>query len=476
MPDLRVVRPESLHVTLVFLGYQYERDVERIAELAFAAAAADRSSCRRRTCSPCRAARPRLFALGLARSGGDADAVAGRSSRSASHAARLYEPEKRPFWPHVTLARAKRGKIAARGRAAGAPAGAAPARSPPRVTLYRRRCARRARFTSLSPRVRKRPFTSVGSRGDESSCGERLFAGTCLCWHARLRWRSARRPAARRLPVRHRPRVQGRARASRPTTSPATTTSEVRGHAPRPAARTRPTRASCSACGARTSSTAAPRWTPPGRRRPAAPTCVLAVLDSGIKWNDAGADVGPAPQDLAEQRRAAAARRVHAARLQRRRRLQRRATTPATRASTSTDPRRVGPAGRDDAAGPDHRLLQRQRRRLATASSDDIAGWDFLDNDNDAYDDVQYGHGTGRGGGLDRRGEQRAQRRLLPELHVHAAARGRLVRRRREQLRAGGALRRRQRRARDPGGARHAQPDAARRARRSSTRTTTASR
>ena len=26
---------------------------------------------------------------------------------------------------------------------------------------------------------------------------------------------------------------------------------------------------------------------------------------------------------------------------------------------------------------------------------DDIAGWDFLDNDNDAYDDVQYGHGTG---------------------------------------------------------------------------------
>jgi hypothetical protein len=26
---------------------------------------------------------------------------------------------------------------------------------------------------------------------------------------------------------------------------------------------------------------------------------------------------------------------------------------------------------------------------------DDIAGWDFLDDDNDAYDDVQYGHGSG---------------------------------------------------------------------------------
>src|SRR5207249_12132342 len=24
-----------------------------------------------------------------------------------------------------------------------------------------------------------------------------------------------------------------------------------------------------------------------------------------------------------------------------------------------------------------------------------IAGWDFLQNDNDPYDDVQYGHGTG---------------------------------------------------------------------------------
>src|SRR4051812_35081662 len=26
---------------------------------------------------------------------------------------------------------------------------------------------------------------------------------------------------------------------------------------------------------------------------------------------------------------------------------------------------------------------------------DDVAGWDFLDNDNDPFDDVQYGHGTG---------------------------------------------------------------------------------
>ena len=30
---------------------------------------------------------------------------------------------------------------------------------------------------------------------------------------------------------------------------------------------------------------------------------------------------------------------------------------------------------------------------------DDIAGWDFLDNDNDAFDDVDYGHGTGEAEG-----------------------------------------------------------------------------
>ena len=112
-PELRVVRPESLHVTLVFLGYQYERDVQRIAEVAFAeplqpvelqatgVQAVPRS-------------RPRLFALELADRD---DALTGwQEGLSARLAAtRLYEPEKRPFWPHVTLARAKRGARISRG-------------------------------------------------------------------------------------------------------------------------------------------------------------------------------------------------------------------------------------------------------------------------------------------------------------------------------------------------------------------------
>ena len=40
--DVRAVRPEALHVTLVFLGWQDEAAAERIAEAAFARPAAGR--------------------------------------------------------------------------------------------------------------------------------------------------------------------------------------------------------------------------------------------------------------------------------------------------------------------------------------------------------------------------------------------------------------------------------------------------
>jgi hypothetical protein len=59
-----------------------------------------------------------------------------------------------------------------------------------------------------------------------------------------------------------------------------------------------------------------------------------------------------------------------------------------------TDPRRVGPAG----------MLTPQDLLIAFSDSadddgngfrDDVVGWDFLDDDNDPYDDVHYGHGTG---------------------------------------------------------------------------------
>jgi RNA 2',3'-cyclic 3'-phosphodiesterase len=107
--DLRPVAPEALHVTLAFLGWQPEREAERIAETGFAGIAgvsAPRLACGAVRPLPPRA--PRLFALDLADEEGRATALqAGLSD--ALEAARFYRPEKRPFWPHLTLARVKRG-------------------------------------------------------------------------------------------------------------------------------------------------------------------------------------------------------------------------------------------------------------------------------------------------------------------------------------------------------------------------------
>ena len=108
--DLRPVRPEALHVTLVFLGWQDESASSRIAEAAFGAL--PDGSAPRLTPLGVRAVpprRPRLFALDLEDEGGRATAVQAAAS-AALEAGGWYRPERRPFWPHLTLARAKRGE------------------------------------------------------------------------------------------------------------------------------------------------------------------------------------------------------------------------------------------------------------------------------------------------------------------------------------------------------------------------------
>ena len=107
--DLRPVAPESLHVTLVFLGYQYEKEVGRIASAAFDAVrglAPFSLSPSGVVPVPPRGA-PRLFALDLADPSGDCLALQAAASEALA-SARFYKPEKRPFWPHVTLARVKK--------------------------------------------------------------------------------------------------------------------------------------------------------------------------------------------------------------------------------------------------------------------------------------------------------------------------------------------------------------------------------
>jgi 2'-5' RNA ligase len=104
--DARLLPRASLHVTLVFLGYRYERDIERIAEACFREAKGP-FELRATEATGIPPRRPRLYALGLADEGGALGLWQEEISARLA-AARLYKPERRPFWAHVTLARGKR--------------------------------------------------------------------------------------------------------------------------------------------------------------------------------------------------------------------------------------------------------------------------------------------------------------------------------------------------------------------------------
>lgn len=103
-PALRRVAPESLHITLAFLGFRPEKEIEEVAavvgESAGPAPWIELGDPEQR---PPRG-RARVYAL-PALSPGAETLQAGLQERLV--AARLYEPEKRAFWPHVTLARVR---------------------------------------------------------------------------------------------------------------------------------------------------------------------------------------------------------------------------------------------------------------------------------------------------------------------------------------------------------------------------------
>jgi 2'-5' RNA ligase len=133
--ELRPVPAAALHVTLAFLGWQDEAAAERIAAMAFEAA--DGIGAPLLTPVGVRAVpprRPRLFALDLADEGGRAGSLQGAVTEALG-AAHVFEPERRPFWAHVTLARVKRGA-----RSEQLPAEPEPPGQPftaPELTLYR---------------------------------------------------------------------------------------------------------------------------------------------------------------------------------------------------------------------------------------------------------------------------------------------------------------------------------------------------
>lgn len=147
-PALRPVGAEALHVTLCFLAYQPEREIERIAEAMRSVGKRPVAAGFKQEPVAVPPKRPRLFAVD-AESEGAVVLQAELSDRL--EAQRFYRPEKRPFWPHVTVARIKPTKRSAserRGRRRGRPmqVEAAPGPLPVglcepfdavRVTLYR---------------------------------------------------------------------------------------------------------------------------------------------------------------------------------------------------------------------------------------------------------------------------------------------------------------------------------------------------
>jgi len=103
-PALRRLPEESLHVTLVFLGYRPEKEIERIATVVEGLEApAPRLELGDPVQRPPRG-KARLFAVGIESPG--TVALQAELERKLV-AERLHEPEKRRFWPHLTVARVR---------------------------------------------------------------------------------------------------------------------------------------------------------------------------------------------------------------------------------------------------------------------------------------------------------------------------------------------------------------------------------
>jgi RNA 2',3'-cyclic 3'-phosphodiesterase len=112
--DLRPLAAESLHATLCFLGWRPAREIEAIAGACGALAgdpAPELSLGEPRWLPP---RRPRVLAVDLVDPSG-ALARAQATLSSALAAGGWYQPEKRPYLAHVTVARVARGGRPPRG-------------------------------------------------------------------------------------------------------------------------------------------------------------------------------------------------------------------------------------------------------------------------------------------------------------------------------------------------------------------------
>ena len=103
-PALRPVAPESLHVTLAFLGPRPEEEIEEIASVVREAVGpAPWVEVLDPEPRPLRG-RARVYALPVLSPGTEA-LQAGVEQGLVEGG--FFEPEKRPYWPHVTVARVR---------------------------------------------------------------------------------------------------------------------------------------------------------------------------------------------------------------------------------------------------------------------------------------------------------------------------------------------------------------------------------
>jgi 2'-5' RNA ligase len=103
-PALRPTKPEGLHVTLCFLSYRSEKAVPRIAELVKTVPPRAVELRFDPEPVPIPSGRPRLYSVGA-----EGEAAVALQAELSERLARegFYEPEKRAFWPHVTVARVR---------------------------------------------------------------------------------------------------------------------------------------------------------------------------------------------------------------------------------------------------------------------------------------------------------------------------------------------------------------------------------
>jgi 2'-5' RNA ligase len=140
-PALRRVPQESLHVTLAFLGNRPLDDVERIWEAMAMVADAPLFLELGDPVGRPSGNRPHVIALPVT----FPRPVEARQAELAEILSfeRLYEPEKRPFWPHVTVARVRaEGRGSRRPLQVEVPSGPAPTKgvglfNGVRISLYR---------------------------------------------------------------------------------------------------------------------------------------------------------------------------------------------------------------------------------------------------------------------------------------------------------------------------------------------------